>query len=87
MLLLGFQVLQESEAKNVSSAVTDQIPTTKTSSASIIPLFHRAQTHLEIYSQTCENQSLSKGPIQNILLTLLLQEPSFLRQRTLINGI
>lgn len=42
---------------------TDQIPTTYTFTASIISSFHRAQTHVEIYSQTHMNQSLSKGTI------------------------
>lgn len=42
------------------------------------------KSHLEIYSQTHKNPSLSKGSIQNILLTLLPQEPSLLCPWTLI---
>lgn len=52
---------------------------------SIAPQFCRIQAHLEIYSQTHETQSLSKGHTQNILLTFLPQEPSFLPLQTLIN--
>lgn len=44
-------------------------------------------THILKYILKHTSQSLSKGPIQNILLTLLHQEPSFLRQRTLVTGI
>lgn len=45
-----------------------------------------SHTSCNIFSNT-RIKAFWKGPIRNILLTFLPQEPSFLRQSTLINGM
>ena len=84
-LLQGFQIQSGREAKNVSSPAADEIPTTHTSAASSPHSI--ALAHILKYILKHENRSPLKGPIRNILLTFLPQEPSFLRQRTPMNGI